>query len=623
MTIQDKFDAPIAYNPTGGDEGEGVLVPSSEFQVYAVDDVSFTTPLAVTDPSSGVTISPLRSSSIGVLPDFRVAGDPSEVVLKSGSFVTVLMSRFGIFTEAGWDPVLAADAVAAAGVAEAARDAAVVAQEAAEAVPLSNDGIVESLIQDPDSATAGALSATIATPFQSGSRAMGERRLARVVGDLSEVARGVTVGALVTEATASTASLGAVTITASDDLLTTASAHGLIVNDVIVLFGHTGSNLSSATRYYVESAPTATTFKVRGSTSGAATNITADGSATALYRRERGYDRDAAQVNPLFRVLNTAAVQADPSHPARDYIWPDQAAVTYAPGTAIGNFLTVEVEVEGTQYLDIVVRRSFGGTFRIWVDGLLADTIVEADYTGAGVGSDAVARIPLTLSDTRRRVIRFEGAVARQQLVAFDVGVAGRLAYPVGASPKGPKVLLVSDSFMDGASSGGSANSQDVAWWLSKLMDWPDARRSASGGTGYFVDGARQSLVNRYENDIIDEAPDQVLIALGVNEHTSTLSSVVNAATTVWDAILTDLPLTQLTIVGPWPTNGGVGTQPSTILALDAALREEAETRGLQYISPIDGGVTFGLVDTIHADPDGHRTLATYIAGQMLMPSPV
>lgn len=130
MTIQDSFDFPVAYDPTADE-----LVAGATFTVHAVDDVAFATPLAVTDPVSGAAITPLVSSTIGVLPSFRVAGDPPQVILKSGAFTTLLSSRLGVFTEAGFDAGQITAAIAAAGDAETARAAAVVAKNAAEAVP--------------------------------------------------------------------------------------------------------------------------------------------------------------------------------------------------------------------------------------------------------------------------------------------------------------------------------------------------------------------------------------------------------------------------------------------------------------------------------------------------------
>lgn len=496
----------------------------------------------------------------------------------------------------------------------------------AEALVISDlgttDGQTRALIEASGSQTRAALSAQQDTRFRNGAKALGRRALARVLGTLSEPAKAVTtVGALVAEATTTSASLGVGTMTAADDVVSVPTAHNLLVGDCIFLFGITGANLSAATPYYVQSIPSATTFKLATSPGGSVINITADGSATAVYRRVIAYDKITPAINPAFRVLNTDAVQGDTNFPGRDYLSPSKTAVTFSPGTAIGNYLTVETEVEGSRYIDLVVRFTGSGIFRVWVDDRLAATIPNGAYAAAGVANGGRARVPITLTDTRRHTIRFEGATPQQQFGGFEMGSGGRAYYPTRSAAKGPKALVVFDSFGDGAGSSGSSTSQDTAWWIAQMMGWIDFRRASSGGTGYFVDGARQSLADRYVNDVINQAPDQVLIGHGVNEHTQPLSSVVNAATTVYDGILSALPLVQLTVIGPWPLNGGVGTQPASILALDAALRQAVTSRGLQYISPIADGAKFALADTIHPNDQGHRDLATYVVGQMLMPT--
>jgi len=87
----DAFSTQFAYDP----ETEQ-LVKGATFEVFAVDDTSYSTPLAVTDPVSGAAINPLKSTSnTGALPQFRVEGDPEEVILKSGTFVTRLQSDYG------------------------------------------------------------------------------------------------------------------------------------------------------------------------------------------------------------------------------------------------------------------------------------------------------------------------------------------------------------------------------------------------------------------------------------------------------------------------------------------------------------------------------------------------
>jgi hypothetical protein len=115
MALEDLYDSQIAYNP---DTEE--LVTGAAFQVFAADDSAYATPLPLTDPASGAGIPTLRSSNIGVLPSFRVAGDPPQVILKSGSFVTQLTSKFGAVLAAGLDPDTVAAAIAAATAAQAA-----------------------------------------------------------------------------------------------------------------------------------------------------------------------------------------------------------------------------------------------------------------------------------------------------------------------------------------------------------------------------------------------------------------------------------------------------------------------------------------------------------------------
>lgn len=95
--MADYFDYAVAYNPDADD-----LVSGATFQAFAIDDLTYTTPLAVFAPGAdGAAIPALVSSSAGVLPQFRVAGDPQEIVLKSGSFVTRVTSKFGSKGEPG------------------------------------------------------------------------------------------------------------------------------------------------------------------------------------------------------------------------------------------------------------------------------------------------------------------------------------------------------------------------------------------------------------------------------------------------------------------------------------------------------------------------------------------
>lgn len=165
--------SPIAVNPANGE-----LIGGATFTVHAPDDTSFSTPLAVTDPNTGVAINPLRSNSNGTLPSFKVAGDLPRVKLKSGAFVTELVSLGGLVAEqvsnAGLDPETVSAAIAAAGTAATkageasaaaadAEDAATLASQKASAVAevvATNDGIMTTVLGQPGSTFGAAIKQT-------------------------------------------------------------------------------------------------------------------------------------------------------------------------------------------------------------------------------------------------------------------------------------------------------------------------------------------------------------------------------------------------------------------------------------------------------------------------------
>ena len=164
--------SPIAVNPANGE-----LIGGATFTVHAPDDTSFSTPLAVTDPNTGVAINPLRSNSNGTLPAFKVAGDLARVKLKSGAFVTELVSLGGLVMDevaaAGLDPETVSSAIAAGELASAkadaaaasavdAEEAATVATQKASAVAevvATNDGIMATVFGQEGSAFRAELSA--------------------------------------------------------------------------------------------------------------------------------------------------------------------------------------------------------------------------------------------------------------------------------------------------------------------------------------------------------------------------------------------------------------------------------------------------------------------------------
>lgn len=122
--------------------------------------------------------------------------------------------------------------------------------------------------------------------------------------------------------------------------------------------------------------------------------------------------------------------------------------------------------------------------------------------------------------------------------------------------------------------------------------------------------------LGRYVNDIVNRAPDRVVIATGFEDSFQTLSSVVSAET-IWDGIPASNPYVDLLIVGPWPNAGSSTTITPDLEAMDVALEEKTAERTLPYISLISDGLTFARADVTHPDAEAHKKIGMYLAGRI------
>lgn len=489
------------------------------------------------------------------------------------------------------------------------------------------DGIrarLASNFRDATSVESAGLVAGLDGSFGSGAvnreaKAAGSRVKAQLTGNLTETAAGITIDPITTLTATSSVSIGTATLTASGNLITTSVTHGLTVGNAVA-FGTTSASLGvdPGSVYYVITTPSATTFTVSGSPGGSARTITADGTTVAVYRRELAYNRAQSKVNPAFRTSETRAVQANANFPRWDYIAPDPSIITTGTGTATYTNMRVEVEYSGDRF-GVLLRNtgSLGGT--VMVDGRLAGTFNSAGFTAANVASGDLGRLTLVFTSRRRRTITllFDSL---SEFGGFDLQPAFELIFPT-ATYKGARVLIAGDSFTEGT---GAGTSWSYVRWLSLLMGWNDVWKAGSGGTGYVkaLDTGRPALISRYQNDIIAQQPQVVIIAMGLNDQTSyetNPSSVLTAATTIWDAVLQTASIRELVIVGPWPNGGGTGVVAS-LIDMDAKLAALAANRHVRYISPISEGWTFTRADATHPDPAGHEYLAWRLAGHLSVP---
>ena len=92
--VDDYFDSTLALNPAGG------TVPNAVATVYALDDITFTTPLEITN-MSGVIIDSIVASPDGIYPAFKVTSGERKVNAKSGEYITPITSMEGMRGEPG------------------------------------------------------------------------------------------------------------------------------------------------------------------------------------------------------------------------------------------------------------------------------------------------------------------------------------------------------------------------------------------------------------------------------------------------------------------------------------------------------------------------------------------
>jgi lysophospholipase L1-like esterase len=320
-------------------------------------------------------------------------------------------------------------------------------------------------------------------------------------------------------------------------------------------------------------------------------------------------------VNPVLRTTETRAVQSNANFPRWDYIAADPSIITTGTGTGTYTNMRIETEYTGDR-LGLLFRNTGSLLGTVLVDGRMLGSFSGTSLTNAGVASGDLGRYTLVFASKRRRTITilFDSL---SEFGGLDLQPGFELIYPT-ATPKGARVLWVGDSFTEGT---GAGTSWSYVRWLSFLMGWNDIWKCGSGGTGYVkaLDTGRPALISRYQNDIIAQLPQTVVIAMGLNDQTSyetDPNNFLSAVTTIWDAVLAQSGIKELVIIGPWPNGGGSGVVAS-LIDMDAKLKGLAEARQIRYISPINEGWTFTRADATHPDPAGHELIATRLAGHL------
>lgn len=271
--------------------------------------------------------------------------------------------------------------------------------------------------------------------------------------------------------------------------------------------------------------------------------------------------------------------------------------------------------------------KGMAGFLRIRVDG---EYVNETPTLIGNTGS--VYYLPVTFASRANRVITVEG-----QGIPWGGVATGPLDSITPAPVKRPRVVIVGDSYSEGSVDG---NTNAVQCWVRQfgdLMGWPDVINAGVGGTGYLNPGAspRVKFRDRIQNDVIDLAPDIVIVAGGHNDTTTsnaayTAAALQTEATAFYTALRAALPNALIIAVGPFAAGSQVAQYPTYQAAIFAAAAGKADFTIDTLTSPIFTGTGTTAATTGNGNSDlyiwtdgthptlaGQKWLARFMAGQV------
>lgn len=245
-------------------------------------------------------------------------------------------------------------------------------------------------------------------------------------------------------------------------------------------------------------------------------------------------------------------------------------------------------------------------------------------------------------------MIKFDfgtSALRRVRLELYTVPFGG-IYLPAGSQLWAPvarqgRLIVFGDSISDGSNYNtgqGQGTWTNQAARMLGVVDWWDQAR---GGTGYITPGSYATLVDRVTPDVVAYKPDRVIVFAGYNDNQGDQAQIATAANTVLQTIKTQLPSTEVYVIGCWcPTT----VAANSIQATDDTIKAAALAAGYPFISTITGEIRDGAgglvatpgawvtsanigtvvsADGVHPTDAGHAYLARRIVSSLaaLMPA--
>ena len=248
-------------------------------------------------------------------------------------------------------------------------------------------------------------------------------------------------------------------------------------------------------------------------------------------------------------------------------VFPNYTYVKFASmtHTTTTQFPRVAFMFDGTTLELFAKQVSATGAYRLWVDGEIAQ-----DWTGVTMSGNT-NYLPITFGS--RKLRRIEVELNNLYWGGVRTGINDTI---VKAQRRGPRVVVVGDSFTEGTGA-----TYGMTGWprtFGAHLAWDDLFVSGVGQTGYLNPGSggRVKFGDRLTNDVINQAPDVVVWAGGLNDSGTYSDAAVQAeATADFTIVRNALPSVVQIVLSPFWPKGAEGFS-TTILGTRSALRSAA-----------------------------------------------
>lgn len=161
---------------------------------------------------------------------------------------------------------------------------------------------------------------------------------------------------------------------------------------------------------------------------------------------------------------------------------------------------------------------------------------------------------------------------------------------------RGPRCIVVGDSFLDFNVSGTQSPVNNLVQWFAESMGWDDVWSSGVGASGYIAGGSGNPTVGtRILGDVIAYNPDVVIFTSGFDDSTSTPSAVGAAAAAVFQHVRAALPNAVL-MASSATMNRGIENVTVNEVNIAAAIKAAILTVGGYWLDfyhlPLLNGIT-------------------------------